>query len=150
MPEAPAPAVIAVLPAPLPLLPGAPPPNAPAQMTAPPVAEAPKPVFASIRLPFAPEQTDPNKDGIAAIEALIETAYANGATSFAITGYAAGAQEDPSSARRLSLARAAAVRAVLLNNSVPSRKITVRALGSQAGNGPPDRVDIATTGTTTP
>ena len=136
-PETPASAATAVLPV-------APPPAAPAAMTAPPAVEAPRPPAASIRIPFAADQTELGKDGTAAIEGLIETAYAQGTDTFAIVGYAAGTQDDPSSARRLSLARALAVRAILMNNSVPSRKITVRALGTQAGDGPRDRVDIAT------
>jgi outer membrane protein OmpA-like peptidoglycan-associated protein len=142
VPEKPAPAATVALPIAPPAVPVAP--TAP-----PPVAEAPKPAT-SIRIPFAAEQTDLSKDGIAAVEKLIETAYANSTSNFSVVAYASGKPDDPSSARRLSLARALAARTVLQNNSVPSRKITVRALGNQAGDGPPDRVDIVASAGGTP
>ncbi len=125
-------------------LPDVPPPVAPAPLAAPPAAETPKPATASIRIPFAADQSELDKDGTAAIQGLIETAYTNGTPSFTVIAYAAGKPDDPSSARRLSLARATAARDTLLSNGVPSRRINVRALVSQAGGGPPDRVDIST------
>ena len=143
-PETPVPATAAVA------LPVAPPATGPVAPAPPPaIAEAPKPA-PSIRIPFAPDESELGKDGIAAIERLIEAGYAAGASTFSVVAYASGKPDDPSSARRLSLARAIAVRTVLQNNSVPSRKITVRALGNQAGDGPSDRVDIVTSAGTAP
>jgi hypothetical protein len=43
------------------------------------------------------------------------------------------------------LERAVAVRKVLLAAGVESTRIDLRALGEQAGGGPPDRVDAITT-----
>jgi outer membrane protein OmpA-like peptidoglycan-associated protein len=96
---------------------------------------------ASIRLLFARDQTDLNSAGIEAIKTLIKTASSTGIT---VSAYADGAADDPSSGRRLSLARATAVRKALLDSGVPSNQITVRALGGRVGDGPPDRVDIIT------
>ena len=60
-----------------------------------------------------------------------------------VTAFAAGSPEDPSTPRRLSLARALAARAVLINEGIASTRIYVRALGSAAGDGPADRVDLS-------
>jgi len=118
--------------------------------TTQPAPEAPKAAIANLRLPFAAGQTALDKDGLTALQDLLHTAYANGAPTFTIVAYAAGSADDPSSARRVSLARALATRDALMTEGVPSRRITVRALGSQAGDGPPDRVDVGTVPSTTP
>ena len=60
-----------------------------------------------------------------------------------MAAYAAGSPEDPSTPRRLSLARALAARAVLINEGIASTRIYVRALGSAADDGPADRVDLS-------
>lgn len=64
--------------------------------------------------------------------------------------YAPGKPDDPSTARRISLSRAMAVRSALVADGVPSARIFVRALGEQYGDGPPDRVDLSVTGANTP
>jgi outer membrane protein OmpA-like peptidoglycan-associated protein len=144
----------------------APPPGVEASITTPPIAEAPPPpaqmapkapapeaptpATANLRIPFSTDQADFSKEGSAALDSFLRTSYETGAPAFTIIGYAAGKQDDPSAARRLSLARAMAARNFLMNNGVPSRRITLRALGSQAAGGPPDRVDIGATPSTTP
>jgi len=47
-----------------------------------------------------------------------------------------------SDARRLSLKRALAVRALLIESGVPAERIDVRALGGTTDGGTPDRVDV--------
>lgn len=47
-----------------------------------------------------------------------------------------------SDARRLSLSRALAVRAFLVEQGVRSTRIDVRALGERESDQPPDRVDV--------
>ena len=59
-----------------------------------------------------------------------------------VVATAAGSADDPSTPRRLSLSRALAVRAVLINEGIPSTRIYPRALGPNIGDGPPDRVDV--------
>jgi hypothetical protein len=49
-------------------------------------------------------------------------------------------------ARRSSLARGLAVRGALIADGVSSTRIYVRALGSAAGGGPADRVDVTILG----
>ena len=54
-----------------------------------------------------------------------------------------GPRGDKSSdARRLSLKRALAVRALLIESGVPAERIDVRALGGSTDTGQPDRVDV--------
>jgi outer membrane protein OmpA-like peptidoglycan-associated protein len=64
--------------------------------------------------------------------------------SVTVAAYAPGTPEDPSTARRLSLARALAVRGMLIAEGIASPRILVRALGASApiSAGPPDRADL--------
>ena len=55
-------------------------------------------------------------------------------TSFNVVAYAAGTPDDPSTARRLSLSRALAVRSALMADGVGSARIYVRALGAAGGD----------------
>ncbi|WP_192499026.1 OmpA family protein [Skermanella pratensis] len=59
-----------------------------------------------------------------------------------VTAYASGTPETERDARRLSLDRALAVRSYLIGQGVRSTRIDVRALGTQAPDGPADRVDL--------
>ncbi len=59
-----------------------------------------------------------------------------------LLAFAADSGGGASRARRLSLSRALAVRAFLIDKGVRSTRMDVRALGSKAGDGPADRVDI--------
>ncbi len=62
-----------------------------------------------------------------------------------LLAYAGGAAQTPSQARRLSLSRALAVRARLIEKGIRSTRIDVRALGNKSEGGPPNRVDIIIT-----
>jgi outer membrane protein OmpA-like peptidoglycan-associated protein len=115
----------------------------------PPPAPA-KPAVASVRVPFSENQAELSADGAAAIKGLVDSAPTADSVSFNVVAYAAGSQDDPSTARRLSLSRALAARGALLGNGIPSSRIFVRALGSQSGDGPPDRVDISILGGNAP
>ncbi len=59
-----------------------------------------------------------------------------------ILAYANSNADGASRARRLSLSRALAVRAYLIERGVRSTRMNVRALGDKFGDGPADRVDI--------
>ena len=103
-----------------------------------------------LRLTFAPEQSDLSPESSASIKQLAATAPAGDTTTFNVLAYAPGKADDPSTARRVSLSRAMAVRSALVADGVPSSRIFVRALGEQYGDGPADRVDIGVTGATAP
>ena len=59
-----------------------------------------------------------------------------------LRSYASNIDDSASAARRLSLARALAVRSFLIEAGVNSTRIDVRALGAKNESGPPDRVDL--------
>jgi outer membrane protein OmpA-like peptidoglycan-associated protein len=121
----------------------APPPPPPVSATA---ATKAAPTTAGLRLTFAPEQSDLSPDSSASIKQLATSTPPGDDTTYNVQAYAPGKPDDPSTARRVSLSRAMAVRAALVASGVPSARIFVRALGEQFGDGPPDRVDIAVNG----
>ena len=79
---------------------------------------------------FGSGQADLSPASAEAIQGLVKTAPASDSTSFNVVAYAAGTPDDPSTARRLSLSRALAVRSALMANGVGSSRIYVRALGT--------------------
>jgi outer membrane protein OmpA-like peptidoglycan-associated protein len=119
-----------------------PPPPPPVSDTA---ATKAAPTTAGLRLTFAPEQSDLSPESSASIKQLATAAPSGDDTTFNVQAYAPGKPDDPSTARRVSLSRAMAVRSALVADGIPSARIFVRALGDQYGDGPPDRVDIAVT-----
>jgi outer membrane protein OmpA-like peptidoglycan-associated protein len=154
-PEAPPPAAQPVLPETqpeiasiAPITPSAPPagPPPPPPVTADAATEA-APTSSGLRLTFAPGQSDLSPDSNDSIKQLTQSAPAGDATTFNVLAYAPGKPDDPSTARRVSLSRAMAVRSALVADGIPSARIFVRALGEQHGDGPPDRVDVSVIGT---
>ncbi len=59
-----------------------------------------------------------------------------------LLAFASDTDGSASRARRLSLSRALAVRAYLIEQGIESTRMDVRALGNRSTSGPPDRVDI--------
>ncbi|HTB47470.1 MAG TPA: OmpA family protein [Acetobacteraceae bacterium] len=121
----------------------APPPPPPIDANAATTAAATQ---AGLRLTFATGQSDLSPGSADSIKHLVQTAPPGDNTTFNVLAYASGEPDDPSVARRLSLARAIAVRDVLLVDGVPSSHIYLRALGSQPGQVPTDRVDVSVLG----
>jgi outer membrane protein OmpA-like peptidoglycan-associated protein len=148
LPEA-APPVIALAPVAPPPLPAqaAPPPPPPISDTATTAASA---VGSGLRVTFGTGETDLSPASATAIQNLVQTGPQGDGISFNVVAYAAGTPEDPSTARRLSLARALAVRSALIADGVSSTRIYVRALGVQAGDAPADRVDLSVLGANAP
>jgi outer membrane protein OmpA-like peptidoglycan-associated protein len=103
---------------------------------------------------FDPERADLNPASAEALRTFARSVPKNPNVSVNVWGYAAGSADDPSTPRRLSLARALAARSVLLAEGIASERIYVRAMGATAPgpNAPPaddrpaDRVDVATAG----
>ncbi|MGE0225385.1 MAG: OmpA family protein [Acetobacteraceae bacterium] len=124
--------------------PPAPPATAPAAQAAPAAPAVPLPQ--DLRLTFPAGATELTQADNAAIKRFAGEAAASESASFNVMAYAAGQPDDPSTARRLSLSRALAVRTALMAEGIPSTRIYVRALGSQAGQGPADRVDVSALG----
>src|SRR5262249_18284913 len=103
-----------------------------------------------LRVTFGTGQADLSPASAEAIKAIVHSIPSGDNTNFNVEAYAAGTPEDPSTARRLSLARALAVRSALMANGVGSSHIYVRARGAAAGDETPDRVDLAVVGANAP
>ena len=131
-----------------------PPPAGAAKPPPPPVvagaATAAAKVPSGLQLTFASGASDLSPASAAAIKQLALTTPGGGDITFNVLAYAAGDVSDPSVPRRLSLARAIAVRSALMDDGVASARIYLRALGAQGGDGPPDRVDIQVMGANAP
>lgn len=135
------------------------PPAAPTPPPHPNIPPPPPPVVASAvgevlhvpggtRITFAPGSADLNPATDAALREIGAEVAKNPAAVVNVIAYAGGPKDDPSTPRRLSLDRALAARAVLMQAGVPSTRIYVRALGASAGEGPADRVDLVVTTST--
>ena len=103
---------------------------------------SPSPIPGGVRVTFGADSSDLNPGTAAALRDLAEKLKPQDTTTINIYAYAAGTPDDLSTARRLSLARALAARAVLINAGVPSTRIYPRALGSAGGDADKDRVDV--------
>jgi outer membrane protein OmpA-like peptidoglycan-associated protein len=123
--------------------PAAPPPPPPVSDSATSAATA---TGTGLRVTFGTGESDLSPASATAIHALVQAAPSGDTTSFNVVAYAAGTREDPSTARRLSLARALAVRSALIADGIGSARIYVRALGAATGDEPPDRVDLSVLG----
>jgi outer membrane protein OmpA-like peptidoglycan-associated protein len=155
LPAAP-PAVASLAPIPQPVAPStaAPPALPPVSATAGTTAT---PQNTGLRLVFKPDESDLSPAANGAIGELVKATPAGDTVTYNVVAYAAGVADDPSAARRTSLARGLSVRAALIAAGVPSTRIYVRALGAASGgaaggggasggDGPPDRVDMTVLG----
>jgi len=100
-----------------------------------------------LRLTFGAGSADLNPETDGAIRALARSEPPD-RTTFSVAAHALPTPDDPSTARRLSLSRALAVRAALIESGIASPHIYVRALGGSEPPPPgvtPDRVDIVVT-----
>jgi len=138
------------------MVPVAPPPPAaqPAAPPPPPISDsatsAATTTGTGLRVTFGAGQAELNPASADAIKNVVQSAPAGDNTSFNVVAYAAGTPEDPSTARRLSLSRALAVRSALMADGIASSRIYVRALGAAGGDEAPDRVDLAVMGGNAP
>jgi outer membrane protein OmpA-like peptidoglycan-associated protein len=121
------------------------PPPQPAPVVAGAGGEA-LPLPDGLRLTFGSGSTDMNPQTDAALHKLAHEAAGKPNATVTVTAYAAGESDDPSTPRRLSLSRALSARTVLISQGIDSTHIYLRALGSNADGGPPDRVDVTVNG----
>lgn len=112
-----------------------------------PVAPRAVPQSDSRAIRFAPGATELQGDASSVLDGLAQKLKAAPADRIALVAYASGDADQAIEARRVSLARAVAVRAYLIQHGVASTQIDVRALGSRVPDGgSADRVDLVTTG----
>ena len=95
-----------------------------------------------MRLLFGEGSVDLSEEARQELETLASYLAHNQEQRVQLLAYARGVDQIGSRARRLSLSRALAVRAFLVEKGVRAARIDVRPLGSEATDGPPDRVDI--------
>jgi outer membrane protein OmpA-like peptidoglycan-associated protein len=84
---------------------------------------------------FKPGVTELGGGAQPGLDAVVERLLANQQLRVELISHATGPAEDAMEARRVSLARAVAVRAYLVEKGVKSLRIDVRALGNRADSG---------------
>lgn len=113
------------------------------QEAAPQEAALPSPADDGLmRLVFSEGSADLNEAAKDSLRALAGTLLDDGNARVQLLAYASSTDDSASRARRLSLSRALAVRAFLIDQGVRSTRMDVRALGNKLEDGPADRVDI--------
>ncbi len=100
------------------------------------------PLAGGVRITFGADRFQFNPTTEAALRSFARSLAGKEDARVNIYAYAAGAPDDPSTPRRLSLERALAARAVLMDEGIASPRIYPRALGPAGGGGDPDRIDV--------
>jgi outer membrane protein OmpA-like peptidoglycan-associated protein len=95
-----------------------------------------------IRVLFVDGSVELGNDAKQKLSAVATTLMENTTVRIQLLAYAKASSDGASRARRLSLSRALAVRAYLIEKGVRSTRMDVRALGDKIEDGPGDRVDI--------
>jgi outer membrane protein OmpA-like peptidoglycan-associated protein len=126
-----------------------PPPPPAESLTAGPAVEPqtaalpPTPALAEqIRILFQDGSVELSSDAKRRLSAVATALMESTTVRIQLLAYAKASSDGASRARRLSLSRALAVRAYLIEKGVRSTRMDVRALGDKIGDGPADRVDI--------
>jgi len=120
-------------------------PSAPALSTAPPPPRR-------LSVAFAPGDAALSAEARSALTALVKAAHPTPDTTFEVAARAPGTGDDASAARRLSLARALAIRSALVADGVPAANVYMRALGAPppAAAADADRASITVMGEAAP
>ncbi|MSP82998.1 MAG: hypothetical protein EXQ94_08710 [Alphaproteobacteria bacterium] len=95
-----------------------------------------------VTLGFAAKESALRPDAIRALDAVVAAMSADVGARIQLVAFAGGTGSSASAARRLSLSRALAVRAYLIERGVRSTRMDVRALGAKPDGGPTERVDV--------
>ena len=107
------------------------------------VIVAPTGLSGSATVPFEKDIATLNQAGREALTSLAAKLNADPSLQVLMLAYAEGDEDNAARARRLSLNRALAVRAFLMDQGIRSARIDVRALGNKIPEGGPrDRVDL--------
>jgi outer membrane protein OmpA-like peptidoglycan-associated protein len=115
--------------------------SAPASQPAPRMAALPPAGEAIMQLRFRSGSSAISTDDEVRLAELSKQ-LADSTARLQLKAFADAANGNSSSTRRLSLSRALAVRAYLIENGMRSTRIDVRALGTAKDGGPSDRVDV--------
>ena len=96
----------------------------------------------TIRIGFGAGSSELPTSATGPLDKLIAQLSSDADLRIQLHGYANGASDSPSQARRLSLFRALSVRTYLMKKGVRSTRIDVRALGNSGDNRATNRVDV--------
>lgn len=91
---------------------------------------------------FKPSETTLPSEHHASLTALAERMKQDPALRISVVAHATGSGDQASNARRMSLARALAVRAYLIDQGIDNLRINVQAEGGKNAGDQPDRVDL--------
>lgn len=120
----------------------APPPSPPVaeKETAPQAAAVPS--LGDLTLEFTGNSSDIGETLTGKLDNVAAQLAAQGSGRLQVRAYAAGEDGTTSSARRIALSRALAVRSYLMDKGIKASRVDVRALGSDTDRSPVDRVDL--------
>jgi outer membrane protein OmpA-like peptidoglycan-associated protein len=93
---------------------------------------------------FAEGSAELPPEATAQLDAIADKLAKDEGLRLQLMAYASGTEDTASKARRISLSRALAVRAYLIDKGIRSTRMDVRALGNKVEGEPADRVDIVT------
>lgn len=94
------------------------------------------------RISFSGDNNDLPAESRAELRGVVDQMKRGAELRLRIEGFA-NAGDDANRARRLSLSRALAVRAYLMDQGIASTRMDVYARGPQSDGGPGDRVDLS-------
>jgi outer membrane protein OmpA-like peptidoglycan-associated protein len=119
--------------------------RSPAAPIVDPAVSAPRSDSGTVR--FAPGVAELQGDATVVLDSLAQKLRTSPQERIQLVAYASGNKDQAIEARRISLARAVAVRAYLIQRGVSSTQIDVRALGNRVKDGgSADRVDLVALG----
>jgi outer membrane protein OmpA-like peptidoglycan-associated protein len=114
-----------------------------AHAATPPVPAEPRKIEPmTARIVFDTNATDLPPGAERELDAIVAAASGDPHRRVQLTSYASGDADGGNLARRVSLSRALAVRAYLIQQGIASGRLEVRALGNRNESGPADRVDL--------
>lgn len=100
------------------------------------------PSLSDLSLGFEGGSNDLAADTQGKLDEIVRQMVDNQTLRLQLRAFAAAENKDSSSARRLSLARALAVRSYLMDHGISPSRVDVRALGDKTDQAPHDRVDV--------
>lgn len=100
------------------------------------------PVIDDLTLGFPGNSSDLNSESQRKLDAVIVQMKGMIEGRLQVRGYAAGEDGSQSSARRIALSRALAVRSYLMDKGIKPTRVDVKAAGSETDRQPLDRVDL--------
>lgn len=100
------------------------------------------PSASDLSIAFSGNGSDLSDDAQKKLLAVVKQLEGMGESRLQVRAYATGEEGSKSSARRISLSRALAVRSFLMDAGIKPTRVDVRAMGTETDRSPLDRVDL--------